>query len=522
VIVQHHILLIRFARVLLLGALVCGCGELLLAQRIVNFPPPDAKAPPPMKSPPRTQASGEDTFLFGENGPSMRRSQERRPPPPTTLTVMVKLEYGDKLQYIHPDGTAQTFLQWQSFKDDGFKIMRYTNERLADGNNYTYATQPLASARFDPLDIPLLYMTGDYDFVLSDAEVENLRRYILDGGTILFNAARGRDEFSRAVVKEMRRVFPQKNFLRIPLDHPIYSSRYRVQQVMMMINGVQFMRDPSVLAIDIGTRAAAILVPDGFGAAWSETEYHPAGRHIVGESAVRLGVNLVAYVLGNTEYGRFLAQTFPQYSGQTRHGDVFRFALGRYIGSWNVNPALQNSLLRGLNRNTDIDVDYAPRFIALDDEALLNEPLILLTGHYDFEWSPGEIENLQNYVRRGGLIFASAAAGLSPFDIAFRREIKRLLPDADLIPLPPTHRLFSGAWNPIGEVEYTAAALREDPTLKWPQCYGVIQDGNLVVLYTPFDLFSGLNRESNGYARGVTSEDALRIAIAVITYGMSH
>jgi len=512
-----------FRRLLLCGpALLLLGGEGLFAQRIVNFPPPDAKPPPPLKSPPRTQASGEDTFLFGENGPSMRRSQERRPPPPTTLTVMVKLEYGEKLKYVHPDGTEQVFDQWQSFKDDGFRIMRYTNERLADGNNYTYATQPLASARFDPLDIPLLYMTGDYDFILSEAEVENLRRYILDGGTILFNAARGRDEFSRAVVREMRRVFPQKTFMRIPLDHPIYSSRYRVGQVMTMVNGVQFMREPSIHALDIGTRAAVILVPDGFGAAWSETAYHPAGRHIVGESAVRLGVNLVAYVLGNTEYGRFLAQTFPQYSGQTRPGDVFRFVLGRYTGSWNVNPALQNSLLRGLNRNTGLGVDYTPRYLALDDEALLHEPLLLLTGHYDFEWSESEIGNLRNYLRRGGTIFASAAAGLSPFDEAFRREIARVLPDAELIPLPPTHRLFSGAWNPVGQVEYTAAALREDPTLQWPQFHGIIQDGNLVVVYTPFDCFSGLNRESNGYARGLTADDALRVAIAVITYAMSH
>ncbi len=475
-----------------------------------------------MKSPPRTQASGEDTFPIGENGPSMRRSQERRPPPPTTLTVMVKVEYGEQLQYTHPDGTVQVFDQWQSYKDDGFRIMRYTNERLKDGNNYTYSTQPLAAARFDPLDIPLLYMTGDYDFLLSESEVETLRRYLLDGGTILFNAARGRDEFSRAVVREMRRVFPQKNFMRIPLDHPIYSTRYRVGQVMTMVNGVQFMRDPSIHTLDIGTRAAVILVPDGFGAAWSEGTYHPAGRHIVGESAVRLGVNLVAYVLGSTEYGRFLSQTFPQYSGQTRPGDVFRFALGRYTGSWNVNPALQNSLLRGLNRNTGIGVDYAPRHLALDDEAILHEPLLLLTGHYDFELSDSEIVNLRNYLRRGGLLFATAAAGLSPFDEAFRREIKRLLPDEELITIPPTHRIFSAAWNPITTVEYSAAALREDPTLKWPVFYGIVKNDQIVVLYTPFDLFSGLNRESNGYARGVTAEDALRLAIAVITYAMSN
>ena len=93
--------------------------------------------------------------------------------------------------------------------------MSLANKRLADGNNYQYATKPLASDGFDPVDIPLLFMAGDYDFVFTDAEVENLRKFIHDGGTILFNAARGRDEFTQAVVREMGKVFPQKRFMRL-------------------------------------------------------------------------------------------------------------------------------------------------------------------------------------------------------------------------------------------------------------------------------------------------------------------
>ena len=327
------------------------------AVRTVSFPPPDSKPPPPMKAPPRTQASGEDTGVIPDFGPTMRKTQERQPPPPTTLTVMYKVEYGDTLRYVHPDGTVQTFPQWKSYENDGYKMMAAANERLADGNNYQYATKPLASPEFDPVDIPLLYMTGDYDFTLTPAEVENLRRFILDGGTIAFNAARGRDEFSLAVVREMKRVLPAKSFVKLALDHPLFNARYRIQQVTAMVNGVSALQPPEVYSLDIGTRAAAILIPGGLGAAWSGDQYHPAGKHIVGESALRLGVNLVAYVLSNTEYSRFLAQEFPLYTGAIRPGDVFRFALARYAGPWDVNPALQNSLLQGLKDNTGIDVD---------------------------------------------------------------------------------------------------------------------------------------------------------------------
>ncbi|OGV66128.1 MAG: hypothetical protein A2498_00430 [Lentisphaerae bacterium RIFOXYC12_FULL_60_16] len=499
------------------------CPAIALAQREVKFPPAESKPPPPAKSPPRTQASGEDTGILPDFGPTMRKTQERQPPPPTTLTVMYKVQYGETLKYVFPDGTVQNFAQWESFKDDGYKLVnQYVNQRLADGNNYQYAVKPLSSPEFDPVDIPILYMTGDYEFLLTDAEVQNLRRFLLDGGTILFNAARGRDDFSFAVVREMRKVFPQKTFMKLPLDHAVYNTRYRLQQVLVMVNGVQFLQDPELYSIDIGTRAAAILIPGGMGTAWSEGTYHPAGKHIIGESAIRLGVNLVSYVLGSTEYGRFLAQTFPEYEGASRPGDVFRFAALRYAGSWDVNPALQNSLMQGLFDNTGIDVDFAPHAVSLEDPTLGSHPLLWMTGHYDFEFSPTELEQLRDYLRRGGILVASAAAGLKPFDTAFRREIRKALPDSSLIRLPPTHPLFAAGWNPLHEVEYTPAARRDDPTLEYPEFFGVFIDNRLAVLYSPYDFQSGLNRESNAYAKGLTSDDALRIALNLATYALSH
>jgi hypothetical protein len=467
-------------------------------------------------------SGGEETDIADGIGPSQNKSQMRAPPPPTNLTVMYKVEYGDKLKYTHPDGTEQVFEQWKSFPNDGERLIGFVNKELNDGNNYQYATKPLASPGFDPVDIPILYMAGDYDFVLKTAEVDNLRRFLVGGGTILFNAARGRDEFSQAVAREMRKVFPRKPMMRLPPDHPIFNSRGRVDKVNVMINGVQSQQAPEVYSIDIGTRAAVVLVPAGLGAAWSDTPYHPSGKHIVGLSAKRLGVNLIAYMLGSTEYGRFLAQEFPQYDGKTRTGDVFRFTTVRYAGSWDVNPALQNSVLQGLKDNTNIDVDFAPRTVGLDDADTGRHPLMFMTGHYDFQLTKEESAGLARYLQRGGMLFVSSAAGLKPFDLAFRRELKKALPDAELIKLPPTHPLFVGGWNPIEKVEYTPAAKKDDPALETPEFYGLFVDGRLAVIYSPFDLMSGLNRESNAYAKGVASDDALRLTANVITFALSH
>ena len=55
-----------------------------------------------------------------------------------------------------------------------------------------------------------------------------------------------------------------------------------------------------------------------------------------------------------------------------------------------------------------------------------------------------------------------------------------------------------------------------------PEFYGYFHDGRLAILYTPFDLMGGVNRELNAYAKGVIDTDALRLSLNIITYAMSN
>ena len=64
--------------------------------------------------------------------------------------------------------------------------------------------------------------------------------------------------------------------------------------------------------------------------------------------------------------------------------------------------------------------------------------------------------------------------------------------------------------------------LREDPSLEHPDFHCLLIDQRPAILYSPFDFLSGLNRESNAYAKGLDSTDALRVALNVITYALSH
>ena len=64
--------------------------------------------------------------------------------------------------------------------------------------------------------------------------------------------------------------------------------------------------------------------------------------------------------------------------------------------------------------------------------------------------------------------------------------------------------------------------MRDNPTLETPELYYYFVDGRLAILYSPYDFLSGVNRESNAYAKGLIDTDALRLANNIITYALSH
>jgi hypothetical protein len=73
--------------------------------------------------------------------------------------------------------------------------------------------------------------------------------------------------------------------------------------------------------------------------------------------------------------------------------------------------------------------------IQLDSDKIFTEkpPFIFFTGSRDFVLTEKEVANLQKYVRLGGAIWgdSSVPGRGSRFDIAFRREMKRVMPDKD-------------------------------------------------------------------------------------------
>jgi uncharacterized protein DUF4159 len=99
--------------------------------------------------------------------------------------------------------------------------------------NLSYRLQQVTSMRVDPdglflrltdedlADYPLIYMVEPGTLYLTDEEVEALRKYLLNGGFLFLDDFWGDTEWE-SLEREMKKVFPDRDFVELPLTHPLY------------------------------------------------------------------------------------------------------------------------------------------------------------------------------------------------------------------------------------------------------------------------------------------------------------
>ena len=148
---------------------------------------------------------------------------------------------------------------------------------------------------------PFLYMTGERGFEpFSDEELVILRRYLLFGGLLLIEDARGNkgQDFDASVRRDVARLFPDRVLKILPPDHTVFRSFYLIRTV----GGVRIV-NPYLEGVHVGDRTPLLYCQNGLGAAW-ERDYlgnwvstcHPGGEAQRLE-AFKLGVNCILYAL---------------------------------------------------------------------------------------------------------------------------------------------------------------------------------------------------------------------------------
>jgi hypothetical protein len=100
-------------------------------------------------------------------------------------------------------------------------LIDFCNKNLKTNIDKDYATVEVGSA--DLFNYPFVHMTGHGNVVFNDQEVMNLRSYLVGGGFLHISDNYGIDKFIRP---QMKRVFPELDFVELPFDYPIYHQKF--------------------------------------------------------------------------------------------------------------------------------------------------------------------------------------------------------------------------------------------------------------------------------------------------------
>lgn len=144
----------------------------------------------------------------------------------------------------------------------------------------------------DLFTVPMVHLTGHGNVVFSDQEVENLRKYLEAGGFLHIDDNYGLDIFIR---REMKRVFPEQDFIELPVDHPIFQSPYSFPQGLPKIHEHDNQR-PQAFALFLKGRMVCLYTYEcDLGDGWEDPAVHNDSEE-TRTKALKMGANIIHYV----------------------------------------------------------------------------------------------------------------------------------------------------------------------------------------------------------------------------------
>ncbi len=169
-------------------------------------------------------------------------------------------------------------------------------EAIRERTGLQVADREVVVSPLDPRlpDIPFIHMTGHGNVEFTPPEQEALREYLLAGGFLHADDNYGMDEAFR---REMAALFPDREMVELPPDHPVFHNFYSFPEGIPKIHEHDG-HPPQAFGIFDGGRLMVLYSYEtDLGNGWEDEEVH-GNPPEVREEALQMGVNLFLYALG--------------------------------------------------------------------------------------------------------------------------------------------------------------------------------------------------------------------------------
>lgn len=168
-------------------------------------------------------------------------------------------------------------------------LIKFCNENLGTGMAADYATVEVGSP--DIFNYPFIHMTGHGNVVFSAQEVKNLRDYLISGGFLHIDDNYGLDKFIRP---QMKKVFPELDFVELPFDHPIYHQEFSFPKGLPKVH-VHDDKSPQGFGLIFEGRLVCFYTYESdLGDGWEDAAVHNDSEE-TRMKALKMGANILQF-----------------------------------------------------------------------------------------------------------------------------------------------------------------------------------------------------------------------------------
>lgn len=138
---------------------------------------------------------------------------------------------------------------------------------------------------------PFIHMTGHGNVVFNSEEADNLRKYLASGGFLHIDDNYGMDKFIRI---EMKKVFPELEFVELPFSHPIYHQKYNFPKGLPKVHEHDNKPPQGFGLIFEGRLVCFYTFECDLGNGWEDQTIYNDPEEIR-QQALKMGANIISY-----------------------------------------------------------------------------------------------------------------------------------------------------------------------------------------------------------------------------------
>ena len=172
-------------------------------------------------------------------------------------------------------------------------LILFCNENLGTNIDRKYDIVDVGSK--DIFNYPFIHMTGHGNVIFSTEESENLRKYLIGGGFLHIDDNYGMNKFIR---QEIKKVFPQSEFVELPFSHPIYHQTYDFNNGLPKVHEHDGKPSQGFGLFHKGRMVVFYSYESDLGDGWEDPEIHNDSPEIRLQ-ALKMGANIIDFVFSN-------------------------------------------------------------------------------------------------------------------------------------------------------------------------------------------------------------------------------